>query len=41
MFSVETKPKSGIFDLAKESARGKVSWSQMIKDAFAGWRSVA
>lgn len=41
MFIVEPKPKKGMFGLAKESAKGRVSLTKVIKDAFDGWRSLA
>lgn len=39
IFTVESKPKEGIFGLAKQSLKGRVSYLQLIKDAIDGWRA--
>lgn len=41
LFSVEPDPKKGLFTLFRDEIKGRVSWSQMIKDAFAGWRGLS
>jgi len=41
VFSVDSKPKRGLFALAGETVKKNVSWSKIIKDAISGWRSLA
>jgi len=41
LFNVEPKPKKGLFNLAKESMAGRISWFQILKDALGGWRALS
>jgi electron transfer flavoprotein-quinone oxidoreductase len=41
LFSVGPESKKGLFTLLRDEVRGKVSWPQLIKDAFAGWRGLS
>lgn len=41
VFSVDPEPKKGLFALAGETVKKNVSWPTIIKDAIAGWRSLA
>jgi len=41
VFSVEPGPKKGLYALAKEKSKGHISRSQIVKDMFNAWRSLA
>lgn len=41
LFSVEAEHKKGMFSLFKEANKGRISWSQMAKDAWSGWRGLS
>lgn len=41
LFGVEPGPKKGVLPLFREELKGRVSWTQMIRDAVAGWRGLS
>ncbi len=41
VFSVEPGPKQGLGALFKEAAKEKVSWFDMAKDVYGGWRGLS
>ncbi|MBE0596635.1 MAG: FAD-dependent oxidoreductase, partial [Desulfuromonadales bacterium] len=41
LFGVEPEPKKGVFTMLKGELKGKISWPQLARDLFAGWKGLS